>query len=106
MKHLLIIVLLSPLFAYADDVLPTSFEMMYTPQVKIVLEQDQCDASNVAMGWHSYALNEVTQERATGCWRHLDDHRVQIYLDAGDKKYLDFVLFKAKFSPVYGEQIK
>lgn len=80
------------------------FEMMYTPEVKLVLLPDQCDKSNVAMGWLAYAGQVSTKDKAEGCWRHLDDDKIQIYLDAGNKQYLDYVLYKDKFNAVFEEQ--
>ena len=78
-----------------------TFQYQYTDKAKIVLLPDQCDKSNVAMGWMAYAENDEG-ERAEGCWRHHPDgETVEIHLNIGGESYIDYQFFKDRFSAVY-----
>lgn len=100
-KAILIAALLGCATASHGQELADRFETMYTADVKIVLLPDQCVKSDISMGWMAYAEQLSTKEKADGCWRHLDDDKIQIYLDVGNKTYLDYVLYKEKFNAVF-----
>jgi hypothetical protein len=88
------------LTAHADEV-AARFVHQYQPDVKLTLYPDQCDKSNVSMGWIARAVKD-TGEVASGCWRHSPDNEtVEIQLDAGDNNYIDMQLFKDKFTAEY-----
>lgn len=74
------------------------FVHQYQPDVKLTLFPDQCDKSNISMGWIARAEKD-TGETASGCWRHSPDgSTVEIHLDAGDNNYIDMQLYKDKFT--------
>lgn len=90
-----------------QDPIPTEFYMDYTPDVQLVLEYDQCDKSDISRGWSAYAIELSTQRKATGCWLYSQEETVTIHIsigtdpETGGEKFLDYRLFKSKFTPRY-----
>ena len=96
--------------ASAEEVkepLPSEFYMDYTPDVQLVLQYDQCDKSDISRGWAAYAIELSTQRKATGCWGYTENETVTIHIsigtdpDTGGEKFLDYRLYKSKFTPRY-----
>ena len=84
------------LTAHADQN-AARFVHQFSPDVKLTLFPDQCDKSNVSMGWIAQAKKD-TGETANGCWRHHPSgDTVEIHLDAGGGSYIDYQLYKDKF---------
>ena len=103
---LLLVALCMPMFscstAHADVQLPVAYSYWIQSDVEIVLTTDKCaggpDAGYVAEA-HSRELNT----HAYGCWRDYEHDTVQIWLEPQDqpRNYIDLVLYKYKFKPVY-----
>jgi hypothetical protein len=93
--------------ASAEEELPSEFYMNYTPDVQLVLEYDQCDKSDVSRGWSAYAVELSTQRKATGCWLYSQEETVTLHISlgvnaqTGGEEFLDYRLFKSKFTPRY-----
>lgn len=96
MRYLLMALLL-PITCLADET-AKSFHYQYTQDVEIVLLPDQCDKQDVSSGWIAYATNGT--DKANGCWRHHGE-TVQIWLDAGSGKFIDYEIYKSKFEARY-----
>jgi hypothetical protein len=93
--------------ASAEEPIPSEFYMNYTPDVQLVLEYDQCDKSDISRGWSAYALELSTQRKATGCWLYSQEETVTLHISlgineqTGGEEFLDYRLFKSKFTPRY-----
>jgi hypothetical protein len=98
MKTIVALLATSAILSAHADQNAARFVHQYTDDVKITLYPDQCDKSNVSMGWVAQAKKD-TGETADGCWRHhTSGDTVEIHLDAGGGTYIDYQLYKDKFT--------
>lgn len=78
----------------------------YVPDNEMVLLFDQCDKSNVSLGYQAEVRQHSTGNKAQGCWRRLIQTKdglpiewIFIDIDLGDKKKADFQFRAKQFSP-------
>jgi hypothetical protein len=89
--------------------LPSEFYMDYTPDVELVLGYDQFDKSDISMGWMATAHDKSQNRTATGRWYYSPDETVTIHISlginpkTGGEEFLDYRLFKSKFTPRYNK---
>ena len=102
MKYLIVVCLLFATLAQAEeDKVAKEFFCRYTEGVELVLLPDDCDKQNPTLGWAAYAVELATGKRAEGCWIAGADETVAISLRISSKEFLDYVIYKSKFSPRY-----
>ena len=100
MKTIIALLALTALNVQAEE-MAKYFVYKYDDTTSIYLLPDQCNKSDVSMGWIAYAENDK-KDKAEGCWRHsADGLTVEISLDAGGGKYIDYQLWASKFEAKY-----
>jgi hypothetical protein len=102
---LLAIVFSNPVLA--EEPLPSEFYHEYTPDVELILGFDQFDKSDLSLGWVASAHEKSTNRTATGRWYYSPNETVTIHISigvdpkTGAEQFLDYRLFKSKFTPRY-----
>lgn len=88
--------------AQAEVQLPVAYSYWIQPDIEIVLTPMKCDGGPDA-GYVAEAHNREQGKHAHGCWRESVHDTVQIWLEPDDqpRNYIDLVLYKSKFKPVY-----